>query len=259
MKILKKILARFDIGVTSNENLCNLKKAKRYQVLVDVLLHCPECNYKKVINLMEESTSQEYQDLIVLILSGFKENGFFIEFGAVDGIYLSNTYLLEKKFNWKGILSEPCKKSNLYLKSNRSCFINHDCVWSETGEKITFLETENNILSTVASISDCDAWKNKRKRGEKYDVSTIALNDLLASGNAPYTVDFLSVDTEGSEFEILKEFDFEMYNIRYILVEHNNSQAKNSLHALLLSKGYKHILNNISKIESWYEKKDKPE
>ena len=50
-----------------------------------------------------------------------------------------------------------------------------------------------------------------------------------------------------------------MYNIRYILVEHNNSQAKNSLHALLLSKGYKHILNNISKIESWYEKKSQPE
>ena len=56
---------------------------------------------------MSDSFSQFKQDLHVLESYNYKKNGYFIEIGASDGIRLSNTYLLETKYNWKGICVEP--------------------------------------------------------------------------------------------------------------------------------------------------------
>ena len=77
----------------------------------------------------------------IIFEAGYTLNkkGFFVEFGACDGIYYSNTFLLEKKYKWEGILAEPNNiwKHNLLL--NRSCKISHDCVSNETGKKIESL------------------------------------------------------------------------------------------------------------------------
>lgn len=47
--------------------------------------------------------AQHLQDLFVLSELDYKTDGFFVEFGATDGLSISNTWLLEKYFNWKGI------------------------------------------------------------------------------------------------------------------------------------------------------------
>jgi len=69
------------------------------------------------------SKSQLRQELFVLGELGFKRNGFFIEFGASNGVDHSNTYLLEKRFNWRGILAEPARIWHKSLEVNRSAFI----------------------------------------------------------------------------------------------------------------------------------------
>ena len=69
---------------------------------------------------------------------GFKRNGFFIEFGASNGVDHSNTYLLEKRFNWRGILAEPARIWHKSLEVNRSAFIEKNCIWNVTGEKLLF-------------------------------------------------------------------------------------------------------------------------
>ena len=72
-----------------------------------------------------------------------KTNGIFLEYGATNGVDLSNTYLLENKFNWKGVLSEPSNKWHLNLKKNRpNSKILHECIYSQTGKSLNFFTIE---------------------------------------------------------------------------------------------------------------------
>ena len=80
-------------------------------------------NLSKTMRYFFQSHSQLRQDLFTLNQLNFKKNGFFVEFGATDGINLSNTHLLEKEFNWNGILAEPAKVYHKELSENRSCYI----------------------------------------------------------------------------------------------------------------------------------------
>jgi hypothetical protein len=81
------------------------------------------------------SRSQVFQDLFVVFVLKGKRNGFFVEFGATDGLNLSNTVILERDRQWRGILAEPAICWHAALKRNRSAMIDHRCVWSQTGAK----------------------------------------------------------------------------------------------------------------------------
>ena len=84
--------------------------------------------FNEIINIAEQSKSENSQDIMVLDQLNFKRNGFFVEFGAGNGKEFSNTFLLEKKFNWQGILAEPCKSFHKEIFSNRNCAIDHRAV-----------------------------------------------------------------------------------------------------------------------------------
>ena len=91
-----------------------------------------------------------------------------------------------------------------------------------------------------------------RKAHEQYAVETISLDDLLKKYNAPEIIDYLSIDTEGSELDILNNFDFNSYQFRVITCEHNYTPARKKIYKLLKNKGYKRILSNISQVDDWY-------
>ncbi len=205
---------------------------------------------------LPNSKSQIKQDLFVLYSLDFKKSGFFVEFGATNGINLSNSYLLETQFGWNGILAEPAKVWHSDLKKNRSCAIETDCVWKKTGDQLTFNEVEDPELSTVSAFNASDLHKQSRKSGESYLVNTISLLDLLKKYNAPKIIDYLSIDTEGSEFEILRNFDFNQYSFRVITCEHNKTTNREKIYNLLKSKGYKRKFTGFSKFDDWYVKED---
>lgn len=198
------------------------------------------------------SNAQLAQDLFVLDYLKQKRNGFFVEFGATDGQYLSNTFLLEKEFGWTGILAEPAKAWRDRLHKNRDCIIDHRCVWSKSDEVLTFNETREGELSTVDLFVDADWHAGKRNEKTIYKVETISLNNLLSEYNAPFEIDYLSIDTEGSEFEILNAFDFSKYRIKIITVEHNFTPARQDLNKLLTSNGFKRVFETISQFDDWY-------
>lgn len=207
-------------------------------------------------NLKAWSKSQLQQDIFAYLQSGKKTGGFFVEFGATDGESLSNSHMLEKHFGWKGILAEPAKVWHDKLKSNRpNSTIEHLCVWKETGATLTFNQTDAAELSTISIYNDNDSHKNIRKNGQTYDVSTITLVDLLKKHNAPQEIDYLSIDTEGSELDILEAFfknSENHYKIKIISCEHNFTENREKIYNLLKEHGYERKLTTVSAWDDFY-------
>lgn len=203
-------------------------------------------------NLLAVSRSQIRQDIFALSEARFKRNGYFVEFGAANGVTSSNTYILERYFGWSGILAEPALVYHDDLFKNRNCHIETNCVWGVTDETLLFKETKIDGLSTIHSFSDLDMHKNSRKEGRTYPVTTISLGDLLEKYNAPDTIDYLSIDTEGSEYEVLRNFDFGKYHIQVITCEHNFTSSREKIHALLVKNGYVRKYEHISQFDDWY-------
>ena len=198
------------------------------------------------------SRSQLGQDFLALLSGGVSKPGFFVEFGAADGVSLSNSYLLEKEFGWKGILCEPSRSWHDELKKNRSCAVDTRCVYSRTGEKINFSENYIGELSGITEFTGDDHRGLIDRTTSSYQVETISLIDLLKHYNAPQHIDFMSVDTEGSEFEILNAFDFSQYSIGAIAVEHNYTSTRQKVMELLLSKGYRQVYPELSDFDDWF-------
>jgi hypothetical protein len=140
------------------------------------------------------------QDLFALFETSWKRDGYFVEFGATDGIQLSNTYLLEKDFGWKGILAEPATVWHQQLLRNRSASIDLDCVWKETGSELQFTVTPEAEYSTLAGFAGSDS--HSRRDGSMQTVRTVSLNDLLKRYNAPrvasttFSVILISIDIQ---------------------------------------------------------------
>ncbi len=204
----------------------------------------------------DDSQSQLGQDLFALAAkSDLDAPGFFVEFGATDGKALSNSHLLEKKFSWQGLLAEPNPIWHAELAANRNATIRHDCIGPRSGEEVEFIATDQPELATIASFSDHDDYGGLRTTSQgRIKLVTVSLLDFLEQNNAPQRIDYLSIDTEGSEFDILKAFDFARYDIRALTVEHNFTQNRNLLFELLSKNGFRRVLTSISRWDDWYIK-----
>lgn len=86
-----------------------------------------------------DSNAQIQQDLLALYLLDEKKGGFFVEFGATDGVLRSNSLLLETKYGWQGILAEPGLNWIETLRNNRKCIISTSCVSSTSGKRFNSL------------------------------------------------------------------------------------------------------------------------
>jgi FkbM family methyltransferase len=216
-------------------------------------------DFQKFLDVTAESQySQNRQDLFALFINGDKP-GYFVEFGACDGIHLSNTFLLEKEHGWTGILSEPAPSYYNELVKNRSSHLENLCVANESGKTMDFLEVDienDKGLSGLTEFVFQDHHSETRKNNSQtYSVETISLKDMLDKYEAPESIDFLSIDTEGSEYLILKSYDFSRH-FKAIAVEHNNTPNREKIYDLLSLKGYDRVLLEFSAWDDWYIKKD---
>jgi FkbM family methyltransferase len=203
----------------------------------------------KVLQAIEDCQSQFMQDIICLLFAFGKTNGFFVEFGACDGILISNTVLLERQFGWQGVLSEPAPSWHERLRNNRKCAIDTRCVWSTSGRKLLFGELANDEYFTQSGVIATGFSDNIAKQ---YEVDTISLIDLIREHKAPTHIDMLSVDTEGSEFAILESFPFNEYTFGFICVEHHQKEQEIPIKSLLEAAGYKQVFRSISGHDGFY-------
>ena len=120
-----------------------------------------------------------------------------------------------------------------------------EAVFNNTGSTILFdIANNGDMLSGIPEYIDCH--KNKVDENKTtIEVKTTTLLHLLNNANAPSFIEYMSLDTEGSEFEILKNFDFEKYTFGLIDVEHNYVEPRRTMiKNLLVSKGYIYIGEN---------------
>jgi FkbM family methyltransferase len=202
------------------------------------------------------SKAQISQDLFALYFSQFSKDGFFVEIGAADGFYLSNTFSLEIS-GWKGIIVEPLPSCHKKIRE-RKCYIDLRCVYEKSNYKLIFEDVlDYPELSGVTEDLEQDGNESLRKNSKKLKVDTITLNDLLDEYKAPNKINYISVDTEGSEYKILKNFNFKKYDVEIFTIEHNFIEGKrNKIFELMLANNYLRVFQKISQWDDWYIKKD---
>ena len=222
-----------------------------------------------------ESKSELNQEFVAYLTCG--SDGFFVEFGAMDGVKGSNSYLLESKFGWSGVLAEPIPElASECLRKRRSPCYNGAIVGKKNDledkhqlfEKEIFLDDErvtafakviddNRVgLSTLLPYVDGDLHEYTRRKGfEVLYIPSMTLQEFLFSYRAPSRINYISIDTEGSEFDILKEFPFEQYTFDFVSIEHNHSLNKDKIINLMEINGYQLVLSKFSGGDAWFVRK----
>jgi FkbM family methyltransferase len=200
--------------------------------------------------------AQFFQDLWVLFELHGQRGGYFVDFGALDGVLRSNTWLLETAYGWTGIVAEPNPTQHRALQAARTARMDPRCVYTLTGAQLAFVVTQHPDFATLASYAEADHWAAQRTTGQRIvSVETVTLDDLLNEHDAPDVIDYLSVDTEGSEYDILSAFSFRRH-VRCITVEHNHTARRADLHQLLTRHGYLLRFPYASAVDAWYLHQD---
>jgi FkbM family methyltransferase len=197
---------------------------------------------------MRSPVMQHEQQLIRDFFGGAR-SGFFVEVGANDPRERSQTYHLEQA-GWRGILIEPQPEFARKLRQTRAAMVFAVACSSpaNAGRSLPF-----HVAGPLSAL-DRDRMAPGTEPEKIIAVPTRTLDDVLAEAQAPAPIDFLSVDVEGHEFEVLQGFDFARWRPRLILLEdHVGSLAK---HRFLRAAGYR-IIRRFEN-NGWYVPADSP-
>jgi Methyltransferase FkbM domain len=189
------------------------------------------------------SYSQIGQDDWVL---KFAVHKYFVDVGGCDGVTGSNTKLLEEQ-GWHGGCVEPGPVFSQMRKA-RQCECVQACVWRTSAETLEFQACDDPQLSGILSTLQ---YVHPR---HLILVRAISLMDLLVVCGAPSQIGYLSVDTEGSELEILNAFDWS-FQFDCISFEHNGEAIKKlAVRKLLREQGYE--LFGTVLVDDWFLRKE---
>lgn len=200
-------------------------------------------------------TSQLGQDAFALAMSGFKRDGYFVEVGAHHGEYLSNTLMLERDQGWRGLLVEP-DPTNYATLSARASTLVKKAAWNRSGETLRFKSVTDSALSLMASITPGDS--HDRSSAREILVETQTLDDILKAANAPSTIDFISIDVEGAEMQVLEGLSFARWNIQTMSIEHNHNSARVTAYERILGKhGLVRVFDVVSDFDCYFTRPER--
>lgn len=187
--------------------------------------------------------SQDGQDKFVANLFKNKRDGVFVDVGAYDGIYYSNTAYFEKKMGWTGVCVEPNPTVFKLLSKNRSCLSLNYCI-SEKKSILQFLSVSGygEMLSGLISFFDQKHHNRIDKIIEEHggnktiiDIPSMPMKDIFEQQSITQ-IDYFNIDVEGGEMSVLNSIDFSKVKIKVFTIE-NNNRAKD-VRNFLKSKGY---------------------
>jgi len=177
---------------------------------------------------------------------GYK-NGFYVDVGAHDGVNINNTLYFEKNNNWRGINIEPIKKVFDLLVKNRPNDININCaVCNHNGETEFYLnEGSTEMLSGIKDKYDKRHLErlnkeNNEKSGTTQIIKVITKKlETIFDENKISHVNYLSIDVEGAEFEVIKSINFDKVFIDIIGFENNFTDVSIPIILFLENNGFK--------------------
>lgn len=184
-------------------------------------------------------TSHTGQDRWVAEVLRGKRGGYFLDFGGFDGLMTSNTFYLERFLGWTGIMVEPNPQPYASACAVRSCITVNCALWSESRQSLEFANAHG--LSAIMQFVDGDSNAALRKSisKETLRVDTINPSELLERFAAPHLIEYMSLDVEGAELEVLHAVDLNKYKIALMSVEHNHDNEKRQLiREYLMRHGY---------------------
>lgn len=195
-----------------------------------------------------KSYSQYKQEDFVCDFFKNKKNGFFLELGGLDGIRHSNTYLLENKYMWNGLIIEPSPSLFLELKKNRNVITENILISNKYEKDVEFLyiEDKTKCIGLQGIMENYNKKHLNRIRNElnndskfyniiKMDTTTL---QKICEKYKIYNIDYLSLDVEGSELKVLQGIDFNKINITLIGVEINYEEDKKAIFDILNNNNY---------------------
>ena len=147
---------------------------------------------------------------------------------------------MEKFYGWTGLCIEPNPETFVDLQKNRKCLCCNALVAGVSGSSVNFV-----ICNASAMLSGTAGVLNNGIQGRVVPMVTYTLTEILDKANAPNIIEFLSLDTEGTELDILKGIDWNKYRFLYMCIEHNYEEPRRTeVRKFLESKGYQFIRDN---------------
>lgn len=169
-------------------------------------------------------------DVLIELYFSNKKNGVCVEVGAANGIRGSNTLFFEK-LGWRTLCIEP---NPLYIEEIKKCrkeYVQCAC-GSKNQESIPFTVFdigEKNIMSSLSSLEPdkrlLETHGHVINSTQIISVNVKTLDEVLDSAKFPTNIDFISIDTEGTELDVLKGLDLNKWNISLLVVENNFEDA----------------------------------
>jgi FkbM family methyltransferase len=202
---------------------------------------------KKLHDLNEEDEKAEIRKYF-----NNKKNGVCVEVGSNEPVSVcSQSWHFEEKLNWKCILIEPNPDLVIKTKNNRPKAIIHECA-CVSNDKVGYMElhiplsSQGNELTGHASLEK-NADEHNYKIHKSIKVKTETLTNVLRCDDID-NIDFLSIDVEGTELEVLKGLDFDKYQPKLILLEDKHLYLNK--HLYLKKKGF--VLVRRLNRNCWY-------
>jgi FkbM family methyltransferase len=229
-------------------NLSLYTQIKIYLIYLLCFLFCIKNKnfFKFIIDKKKISKSQVFQDLFAYFFSNCKKRGVFIEIGGGNGVDLSNTYILEKMFKWTGVVCEPDNRLHTNILSKRKCFLETAPI-TNSSNKIFYFNDKGTYNSYTSSTYNSSAKKLK----------SLSLNNLIKKYQLTKNIDYISIDTEGNELDIIKNFNFNKYNVKIFTIEHNfQKNIRENIYKILKKNNYQRVFKYISYMDDWYIKRN---
>ena len=171
---------------------------------------------KKIFGRVNTTYSQCGEDIILDYLQHHRENGFYVDVGANDPRIFSNTYYFYKK-GWSGLVIDPNSAKLNQYKFLRSRDTRGYFAVGEEG-MLTFYKFKEDPLNTVSK----DVADSYEKMGHKIQsteiVQSLPLSQIFKEKDIK-KIDFLSIDTEGQNFDVLKTNDWDTYRPKFVVIE----------------------------------------